>query len=68
MFIFKALEKVEKAGSSEDDEEEEMKKKQKEEETEGEEEYEEEEFEEVQCSFIIPLRDRGGVRSVNNYD
>uniref|UniRef100_A0A8C4ZQ18 DNA-directed RNA polymerase III subunit n=1 Tax=Gadus morhua TaxID=8049 RepID=A0A8C4ZQ18_GADMO len=45
-----ALEKGEKAGSSEDEDEDETKKKQKEEEgTEGEEEYEEEELEEVTC-------------------
>ena len=50
MFLFKALEKGEKAGSSEDEDEDETKKKQKEEEgTEGEEEYEEEELEEVTC-------------------
>ena len=48
MFLFEALEKGEKAGSSEDEDEDETKKKQKEEEgTEGEEEYEEEELEEV---------------------
>ncbi|XP_059921415.1 RNA polymerase III subunit GL b [Gadus macrocephalus] len=54
-----ALEKGEKAGSSEDEDEDEAKKKQKEEEgTEGEEEYEEEELEEG-TDYIMSYFDNG---------